>query len=63
MLNFPGFVLASLIGRGSRFFLVAGFIVAGGDRMESMVRTYIERIGWGVVGLAVAVGAYVWITQ
>ncbi len=60
VLNFPGFVLASLIGRGARFFLVAGFVVAGGERMETMVRTYIERIGWGVVVLAVAIGGYVW---
>jgi membrane protein YqaA with SNARE-associated domain len=60
VLNFPGFVLASLVGRGARFFLVAGFIVAGGERMEAMLRTYIERIGWAVVVLAIAVG-YVWI--
>jgi membrane protein YqaA with SNARE-associated domain len=60
VLNFPGFVLASLVGRGARFFLVAGFIVAGGERMETVLRTYIERIGWAVVVLAIAVG-YVWI--
>jgi membrane protein DedA with SNARE-associated domain len=60
VLNFPGFVVASLIGRGARFFLVAGFVVAGGERMETMVATYIERIGWGVVALVVAVGGYVW---
>lgn len=59
VLNFPGFVVASLVGRGARFFLVAGFVVAGGERMESMVATYIERIGWGVVALAVALGGYV----
>ena len=61
VLNFPGFVVASLVGRGARFFLVAGFVVAGGARMESMVSTYIERIGWGVVALAVALGGYVWL--
>ena len=61
VLNFPGFVLASLIGRGARFFLVAGFVVAGGERMERMVATYIERIGWGVVVLAIAIGGYVWL--
>ena len=56
MLNFPGFVLASLVGRGARFFLVAGFVVAGGARMETTIATYIERIGWSVVVLAVAIG-------
>ena len=55
VLSFPGFVLASLIGRGARFFLVAGFVVAGGERMETTIATHIERIGWGVVVLVVAI--------
>jgi membrane protein YqaA with SNARE-associated domain len=58
VLNFPGFVLASFIGRGARFFLVAGLVVAGGERMEEMIPRYVERIGWAVVGLAVAIGAF-----
>lgn len=57
-LNLPGFILASLIGRGARFFLVAGLIVAGGEKMETMLPRYIERIGWGVVVIAVAIGGY-----
>lgn len=57
-LNLPGFILASLIGRGARFFLVAGLIVAGGEKMETMLPRYIERIGWGVVAIAVAIGGY-----
>jgi membrane protein YqaA with SNARE-associated domain len=57
-LNLPGFILASLIGRGARFYLVAGLIVAGGDSMESMLPRYIERIGWGVVAIAVVIGGY-----
>ena len=56
VLNFPGFVIASLIGRGARFFLVAGLIFAGGQRMEEMIPKYVERIGWAVVALAVLVG-------
>jgi len=58
VLNFPGFVIASLVGRGARFFLVAGLVVAGGQRMEEMIPKYVERIGWSVVLLAVAVGGY-----
>ena len=58
-LNFPGFVIASLIGRGARFFLVAGLIVAGGQRMEEMIPQYVERIGWGVVAIVVAIGLVV----
>lgn len=58
VLNFPAFVLASLVGRGARFFLVAGLLVAGGDRMATMLPRYVERLGWGVVALAGGVWAY-----
>ena len=58
MLNFPGFVIASFIGRGARFFLVAGLVVAGGRTMEEMIPRYVERIGWAVVAIAVSVGGY-----
>ena len=58
VLNFPGFVLASLVGRGARFFLVAGLLVAGGERMAELLPNYVERLGWGVVALAVGVWAY-----
>ncbi len=61
-LNFPAFVLASLLGRGSRFFLVAGLVVLGGERMEVLLPRYVERIGWGVVA-AVAVLAAVLIAK
>ena len=50
-LNLPGFFLASLIGRGARFFLVAGLIVLGGDKLETTLRKYVEGLGWGVVVL------------
>ena len=54
-LNLPLFALASIIGRGARFFLVAGLIVLGGDKFETTLRHYIERIGWVTVGLVIAV--------
>jgi membrane protein YqaA with SNARE-associated domain len=54
-LNLPLFFLASAIGRGARFFLVAGLIVWGGDRLESTLQTHVERIGWVVVIVVVAV--------
>ena len=40
------FVLASTIGRGARFFLVAGLMRLGGPRMETVIRTNIDRLGW-----------------
>ena len=47
------FVAASLIGRGARFFLVAGLIYAGGERFEAQLRRYADGIGWAVVGIFV----------
>lgn len=59
VLNLPGFLLASAVGRGARFFLVAGLIVAGGQRMADLLPEYVERLGWAVVVLAVV--AFAWI--
>ena len=52
-LNLPGFFIASVIGRGARFFLVAGLVVLGGDGLESTLRKYVEGLGWAVVVIAV----------
>lgn len=50
------FVIASLIGRGARFFLVAGLMALGGPRMEAMLHRYVDWLGWATVGLvAIAV--------
>jgi membrane protein YqaA with SNARE-associated domain len=46
------FTLGSLVGRGGRFFLVAGLIRLGGARMEGLLRTYVEWLGWLVIMLA-----------
>ena len=54
---FIPFVFASLVGRGARFFLVVGVIFVGGERMEGLLRRYIDVIGW--VMLAVLLVAYV----
>lgn len=50
------FTLASVIGRGGRFFLVAGLMRWGGARMEAQIRQHIDRLGWATVAL-VALGA------
>lgn len=47
------FTLASLIGRGARFFLVAGLMRYGGTRMEALLHRYADRLGWAAVGLIV----------
>lgn len=48
---FLPFLLGSLIGRGARFFLVAGLVAWGGRRFEHLLRRYIEALGWIVAAL------------
>lgn len=50
MLLLP-FTLASLVGRGSRFFLVAGLMKWGGASMEAVLHRYVDRLGWATVVL------------
>ncbi|MGV3583332.1 MAG: YqaA family protein [Methylophilus sp.] len=45
------FTIASLIGRGGRFFIVAGLMKWGGANMESKLKQYIDRLGWATVAL------------
>lgn len=54
-LTLPGFFVASLIGRGARFFLVAAIVKYAGVRMEATLLRHIERIGWGVLIAAVII--------
>ena len=56
---FLPFMLASLIGRGARFFIVAGLMAWGGERMDQALRQYVDRIGWMVVVLAIV--AFIWL--
>jgi membrane protein YqaA with SNARE-associated domain len=50
---FLPFLLVSAVGRGMRFFLVAGLIKWGGASMEKKLRQYIDILGWGLVGLII----------
>ncbi len=50
---FLPFVLASLVGRGLRFFMVAGLMAWGGEPMEKKLHKYMDIIGWLTVGLIV----------
>ena len=50
---FLPFLLASAVGRGARFYMVAGLMRFGGAKMEAKLRQYIEVLGWAVVALAV----------
>ena len=48
---FLPFVIASFIGRASRFFLVAGLMYWGGARMQAKLREIVDILGWGTVAL------------
>jgi membrane protein YqaA with SNARE-associated domain len=58
-MSFLPFVIASIVGRGARFFLVAGLMVWGGEAMEQKLRQYVNWLGWAVV--AIVVIALIWV--
>ena len=47
------FILASIIGRAARFYLVAGLIYLGGEKMEASLRKHIDTLGWGMVAIII----------
>ncbi len=47
------FLLGSLIGRGARFFLVAGLVAWGGEKLEAAIRRYVEWLGWAVAVIVI----------
>jgi membrane protein YqaA with SNARE-associated domain len=52
MLLIP-FILGSAIGRGGRFFLVAGLMYWGGEKLEQKLHRYVDILGWVMVVLVV----------
>jgi membrane protein YqaA with SNARE-associated domain len=40
------FVVGSIIGRGMRFFLVAGLMRWGGPELEASLHIWVDRLGW-----------------
>ena len=51
---FLPFIGTAFIGRGLRFFLVAGLMVIGGAKMEAKLSKYIDILGWITILAAVA---------
>lgn len=58
---FLPFMMGSIIGRGGRFFLVAGLIRLGGERMEAQIRRNVEWLGWLAVALVLAAALWLWL--
>lgn len=46
---FLPFLIASAVGRGMRFFMVAGIIRWGGAAMEKKLKQWVDVLGWLVV--------------
>src|SRR5690606_10341944 len=46
---FIPFLVASAVGRGGRFFLVAGLMRWGGEKMQNRLREIVDWLGWGLV--------------
>lgn len=53
------FMLGSVVGRGARFFLVAGLIRLMGDKAADRLRAWVDTIGWVVLLLA-GIGLAAW---
>jgi len=59
---FLPFVVLSFIGRGARFYLVAGLIRLGGDQLEETIHKKIEMLGWlTLIVVAVGLAAYLYL--
>ncbi len=54
---FLPFVLASLVGRGARFFLVALLMSWGGEAMEKRLHRWVDLLGWLTVILVIIIVA------
>jgi len=47
------FAIASAVGRGMRFFIVAALVAWGGPKVEDQLRRYVDILGWGFVVLII----------
>ncbi len=57
-LAFAPFLLASFIGRGLRFGLVAYVLSRFGPSIEPVLMKYIERLGWAVIIIFISLVVY-----
>lgn len=53
------FILAALIGRAGRFFLVAGLIRLGGPNAAQYLRRWVDWLGWSILIIA-GIGLILW---
>jgi membrane protein YqaA with SNARE-associated domain len=46
---FLPFIIGSALGRGARFYLVALLVKLFGEKIDYILKKYMDRIGWGIV--------------
>ncbi|GAB4231550.1 MAG: YqaA family protein [Stanieria sp.] len=51
--NFLQFVLASIIGRSFRFFVVGGLIYWGGESLKLWIEKYFDWVAWGFLAILI----------
>lgn len=52
--NFWTFLLASMVGRSGRFFMVAGLIFIFGARIKALIEKYFDWFAWALLALGIA---------
>lgn len=57
-INLLSFVIASILGRSCRFFLIASLLTVGKSFIEYALNKYTEYIGWSLILLIAAFGFY-----
>ena len=45
------FIIASVIGRGARFYLIAFLVKVFGNKADALIKRYMDRIGWILIGI------------
>jgi membrane protein YqaA with SNARE-associated domain len=55
------FAAASIIGRGSRFFLEAVLVARAGPKVAPLIERNLERVGWFIVIVLLAVLAWIYL--
>jgi membrane protein YqaA with SNARE-associated domain len=53
------FIIASVIGRGARFYLIACLVKVFGNKADALINRYMDRVGWILVSIiALLVATY-----
>lgn len=54
------FIIGSLVGRSIRYYLVAGLMRFGGEKMHLWLERFVDRIAWSILALLIVGYAIYW---